>query len=120
MTPPNTPPGLFNLFDWVICQIENIFDVTWAQDIDHTVSGINTWFKNPNIDPALYPDVGFRYWITFPFRCEFPENMDCSIGIGLEDAVINVTVVFIIVIIVSAIIFPALLSILGGLGSYWQ
>lgn len=116
MTPPNSPPGSFNLYDWVLCAIEDIFNVDWQQNIDGTIQKINEWFLNPNIDPALYPDVGFRYWITFAFRCEFPENLNCSIGIGLEDAFINVTVVFIIIFIISALVFPSLISLVGFAG----
>jgi len=113
---PGTP-GDFDLYKWVISLFDNWFDLTLGQDIADRVTDINAWFVNPNIDPASYPNVGFRYWITFPFRCEHPENTNCSIGSGLEDAVIKVTWVFLVVFIVSALFFPALWSLLGGLGA---
>jgi hypothetical protein len=40
--------------------------------------------------------------------------LNCSIGIGLEDALIQVTKWFLIIFIVSAFLFPSLLSLLGG------
>jgi len=116
-SPQLAQPGMFDLFDWIICVIEDLFNISLAQDIDGIVGDINNWFNNPNIDPADYPDVGARYWLTFPFRCEFPENLNCSIGIGLEAAIGKVTLIFIIGFLILAFLFPAVLSLLGGIGA---
>jgi len=59
-----------------------------------------------------YPDVGFAYWATFAFRCEFPESLNCSIGIGLEAALGRVIVVGIILFFLTAYLFPAALPAL--------
>jgi len=115
--PALSSPGMFDIFSWIICLIEDIFDITIQQNIDGTVSDIQAWFNNPNIDPADYPDVGARYWLTFPLRCEFPENLNCSIGIGLEEAIKKVSLIFLIGFVIAAFLFPSVLSLLGGIGA---
>jgi hypothetical protein len=109
----HTPGEPFNLFTWVIDLIEDILDTNWLQEGSNAISDIKDWFLNSNLDPAQWPDVGFAYWSTrFLLRCDFPENVNCSIGIGLEAAIKRVTVVFLLVMIFASIFFPPILAIL--------
>jgi hypothetical protein len=50
--------------------------------------------------------VGLKHWLEFPFVCYFPQNMDCQIGIGFEQALLWVTLAFLGILIVGTWIFP--------------
>ena len=113
---PDAGAGDFNLFRWMISIIEDLFNIDILQNTDGLVKDIKDWFANPNTSVESWPDVGFAYWVRFPFTCKFPENLNCSIGSGLERALIDVTWIFIIIFIASAIFFPSIISILGFLG----
>jgi hypothetical protein len=105
-------PTGFNLFDWLVCTVEDLFDTPLNQDLEQLIDDIRDWFSNPNTSVDDYPDVGFAYWATFSFRCEFPESLNCSIGIGLEEALKRVLVIGIILFFVVGYLFPAALPVL--------
>ena len=120
-TDPSSP-GNFNYIRWIITVIEDLFNVDLLQGADNTVSDITKWFANPNTDVSLYPDVGFAYWLRFPFMCNFPENLNCSIGMGLEQAFKDVTFWFFVILIVAVLISPTILSVMlffGGITLYF-
>lgn len=105
-------PTGFNFFDWLVCTIEELFDAGLSQDLEQIIDDVRDWFSNPNTSVNDYPDVGFAYWATFPFRCEFPESLNCSIGIGLEEALKRVLLIGIILFFVVGYALPAALPVL--------
>ena len=114
----SSTPGGFNLLDWLTCLVNDIFNDNFSQRLDMFFADLKAWFENDNISPSDYPDVGFLYWATFWFRCEWPESLNCSIGIGLRDAIGKVFVVSFFVFFVGALIFPTFLLPLTGVGAF--
>lgn len=115
---PNAPPEDWNLWDWFVCRIEDLTGGTYAQDIAEWIEDFTAWMVNAVTDPAQLPDVGLMYWLRFPFYCNHPQNIDCSSGIGLEKAAIQVTVVYLLIFIVAYLTLPVLATaplFFGGL-----
>lgn len=92
-----------------------LFGIDAKQTIDNFLLDFRDWVSNPSTSIQDYPNVGARYWATFFFRCEWPENINCSIGIGLGEALWKVGVVFLIVILILVFTFPQALSIISGI-----
>lgn len=103
----------WNFYDQVIAWIEDIFNVSLRSSANDFFESWRAWFQNTNVKPSDYPDVGFLYWATFEYRCEFPENLNCRIGVGLPTALWEVGKVFLIIYGILIFTFPGLLSILG-------
>jgi hypothetical protein len=110
--------GQFNLIDQIICWIENLLDTPLNQDLDMFFEEVRQWFLNPNTLPSDYPDVGFLYWATFWFRCEFPESLNCAVGIGLEAALGKIIVISFIVFVLISFIFPASMMPLMSISAF--
>jgi hypothetical protein len=101
--------GGFNAVEWFICLIEDLFNISLLQSSSDIINDIKAWFMNPNTDPALYPNVGGVYWLKYFITCEFPENLACMIGIGLEEALKQVTIIYALVML--ALLALGLLSV---------
>jgi hypothetical protein len=115
-------PAGFNLFYWLVRVIEDITGWAIGAQTDTWYAAIKAWIINPNTDIKDYPDVGLAYAIRFEFVCNFPESLNCSIGAGLETALLWVTVGFVVLFIVAGYALPILLVpfTFVGLGlSYW-
>jgi phage-related protein len=115
-------PAGFNFFDWFVARFEDITEWALGSQVDSWFEDIKQWVQNTNTDIALYPDVGLLYWVKFPFTCHFPENLNCSLGSGVEFAVLWVTVGFIIAVVISGYFFPPItlpLQIFGFALMYW-
>jgi hypothetical protein len=97
--------------------ISDLFGIDLLQLLDNFSMDFTNWVQNPNTNPADYPNVGAKYWFSFMIRCEFPYNMNCSIGIGLSNAMAQVGLVYIVIFLVCAFTFPAILSFLSVLFS---
>lgn len=108
----------FNLLQWFVCLIDSIFGTQFANDLDQFFMDLEDWFNNPSTDPADFPHVGFKYWATFWLRCEFPENLDCSIGIGLEKALEKTLWWFLIIFVLGALLLPSILIPLTFFGLF--
>jgi hypothetical protein len=109
----------FDLFDWFLCLLEDIFDSTLSSDVMDLVADIEAWLTNDNLDyVGTGGDVGLLYWILFWFRCDFPNNLNCSIGIGLERAIGQVTVWSLIVFVGLSLIFPSTMLPLIAFGAF--
>jgi hypothetical protein len=106
-------PQLTGIENLIVGWIDDIFNINIIQILTDFFNDLTAWVQNQNTDPAMYPNVGAKYWLTFPLRCEFPENLDCSIGIGLGEALWKVGLVYLIVLILLAILFPGFLSIIS-------
>jgi hypothetical protein len=93
--------------------IDNLFGIDLIQTFDNFITDFTNWVNNPNTDVADYPNVGARYWFAFLVRCEFPENLNCSLGIGLNNALWQVGVPYIIAFAILAFAFPQILSFIS-------
>ena len=104
-----------NLHDTVISWVESIFGISISGTGASAASSWASWFANPNLKPSDFKngDTGFLYWATFELRCEFPENLDCSIGIGLREAIKQFAIYYGIAIVAIAFFFPGLVGILA-------
>ena len=108
-SPSYTGPGGWNFMNWFYELMETLFNYMFSTDFDGWVDSVRQWLNNPNTDEADYPDVGLRYWLLFMIRCEFPDNLNCSKGVGLESAIIWVTVGIVGAFLLGAFIFPPIL-----------
>ena len=95
--------------------VDRIFGIDLLQTLDNFITDFTNWVNNPNVDPALYPNVGAKYWFSFMIRCDFKTNLTCAIGIRLKDALWKVGLIYIIVFALLAISFPSLISLLSVL-----
>lgn len=114
----NQPAESFNLLQWLLCLIDEIFNLDLAGELDQFFMDLTAWFNNPSTDPADYPNVGFKYWATFWLRCDFPYNLDCSIGIGLEAALGQTLKWFAIVFILGSFVIPSIMMPLMTFGLF--
>jgi hypothetical protein len=108
-------PQAFDAYLWLLRTFEDLTGITLIADTDGITSDIKRWFENQNTEEADWPDVGFVYWVTYPFRCEFPENLNCARGIGWRAALGEVGKWFFLVIVVLMFAFPGGLALVGGL-----
>jgi hypothetical protein len=101
-------PANFNLFDWVLVVIEDWFGYALGSQADTWFEDVKRWILNPNtsIEDFRRGDVGLAYYIRYPFVCQFPDNLNCSAGVGFEQALLWVTVGFIGLFVFAAFFFP--------------
>jgi hypothetical protein len=85
--------------------------VNYMFDVNSTgwFSDFKAWLKNPNTDEDAWPDVGLRYWVLFPIRCHWPDNLNCAKGLGLKTALLWVTVGVLAALLVGALILPPIM-----------
>lgn len=76
----------FNLYSWILETLDSIFGWTLTQDLEQFFVGYQGFFLNLNARCSNFPDVGALWYAIFPLNCEFPCNVDCRIGMGLEQA----------------------------------
>jgi hypothetical protein len=114
----DTTPPAFNWLAWLVERIEDLLGIDIAQTTTSWTEDIEAWFENDNVMESDFPDVGFKYWIKFMFTCEFPENLNCGQGIGLEEALRIITPWFLIVILICFVVAPGLLGLIGGLALF--
>ncbi len=99
-------PARWNLVYQVIAWVEDIVGYALGARSQTWFDDVQAWIRNPNTNVAQWPDVGLAYWLRFEFTCPFPEGLNCSIGIGLERALLWVTVGFVCVIVLGGMFFP--------------
>lgn len=113
----NGPTG-FNLYQTVKTFLADLFEVDLDQGIDEIIIKVKAWVTNPNVDVEDFPDVGLLYYLTFAFNCRYFENLDCGIGIGLEDTLRIILKYYLIVLVVGGILAPGLLAPILPVGSF--
>lgn len=104
VTIPRQGPAGIDLYDQLVMWVEDVFQFAFASRADSWFDDLRAWVLNPNTDIAVFPDVGLKYWIRFPFVCHFPQNVNCSIGMGMERALLWTVVVFAAVVVLSAMV----------------
>jgi hypothetical protein len=99
-------PANFNFFSWLTRIVEDLFDFAIGAETDAWFNAIQEFLVNPATEISDYPNVGLFYWVRFSFVCNFPENLNCSIGEGVETALLWTIVVLVGSIIIGAYVFP--------------
>lgn len=99
-------PAGWNFYDWLLVVIEDWSNYALGMNSATWFAAVRDWFANSNTSPEDWPNVGFLYWLTFEFKCVWPWNLNCSIGIGLELALYYVTAAFIALSFVTARVLP--------------
>lgn len=102
---PRQGPAGVDVYDQIVMWVESVLSFAFSAQSDSWFDDFRAWVLNPNTDISAYPDVGLKYWLRFPFVCHFPENLNCSIGMGMERALLWTAIVFAGVALVSAYIF---------------
>jgi hypothetical protein len=115
----NIDPGMYrravtsggtNLQDIILDPIDRWSGIGIRQWFDGYVTTFRSWTSNGETSVASWPNVGSAYWLRFPFKCQFPENLNCSLGIGIREALWEVGKWYLIVI--------AVLWIVGGMSFF--
>lgn len=106
-----------NLYDILVCFIEDLTGFGMSQDLDQIIMDVRDWFTNPTTDINDFPNVGFLYWVSFTFNCRYFENLDCGIGIGLEETLKIILKWYFLGLIVGAIVAPGVLGTIVPYGS---
>jgi hypothetical protein len=102
----NSGPAGFNFYAWFVSVVESIIGYMFNVNSTTWWNDAKAWIKNPNTEESDWPDVGLRYWLLFFIRCHWPDNLNCSKGIGLKDALLWVSMGVLAAIIVGALILP--------------
>jgi hypothetical protein len=126
-------PAGMDFYDQLLLWMENLFQLTFTAEADTWFDAVREWFLNPNINVESYPDVGFRYWVRFPFVCNFPQSLNCSIGVGLEMGLLYTLITMLVVVVIGAYVFSpitlpfqfltyplAFVIILGAWAYHWS
>jgi len=92
---------------------QSITGIDILQTVQNWIDDFVYWMNNPNLDDIYFPDVGARYWFQFAVICKFPENVDCVLGIGLGNAIVEVGKYYWPIFAVFAILFPGFTSLLS-------
>lgn len=109
--PPPLGPAGWNFIDWIIDVINNFVVGVWGINESTWLDAVRDWLLNPNLAEADYPNVGARYWSLFFVRCRWPDNVNCSKGIGILNAFWWVTLAFVIVAFIATRVLPQFLWI---------
>lgn len=99
----------YSFLGQILATIGNWIGIDLLQIVNDAFNNIIDFFTNPGL---VWPNVGLRYWFIFTLRCQFPLNVNCSIGVGLKTAIWQVGLVYLIVFLVLAALFPAALNAL--------
>ena len=110
--------GGFNLLDWVVCVVSDLFGDDLSQRLDAIFDDIMDFVENDTLDVADYPNVGLAYWVSFFVRCEWPEYLNCSLGTDLEDGFVTGTIIWLVLLGVS-LVLPGPGGALLAFGSFF-
>lgn len=102
----NSGPAGFNFYAWFVKVVESIIGYMFNVNSATWWTDAKAWIKNPNTEESDWPDVGLRYWLLFFIRCHWPDNLNCSKGIGLKEALLWVSVGVLAAMVVGALILP--------------
>ncbi len=97
-------PARWDLYSWLLSVFEDITKWTFRANADTWLETVQNWLENPNTDVTQFPDVGLLFYFRLIFTCPWPQALDCRYGVGLETALLWVSVGFIALIGVSQFI----------------
>ena len=110
----STSDSSFNLYSWLLSVVDDLFGLEIAQKLAQFFIDLKQSASNPNYKCSQWPDVGMKFYVLFNFLCEFPCNVDCHIGMGLERALGWVLLCWGIAILICLFISQSTLSTLLG------
>lgn len=125
-------PAGMDFYDQLLAWFEDVFKFAISSEADTLFDRIREWFLNPNTAIESYPDVGLKYWVRFPFKCHFPQSLNCSIGAGFEQGLLWTLVGMGIVVALGYFFSPvtlpfqfltyplAFLLIFGAVAYHWS
>lgn len=102
----------FNLYSWILQTIDDIFNWGLVQSLDQFFVGYQEFFLNFNSKCSDYPNIGALWYVSFAANCEFPCNVDCRIGIGLEAALGEVLKYWGIALLIALVASPGIFTFL--------
>lgn len=111
-------PGGWNLYTWIWSVVQDFINTTFGISANTFLDDVRYWLLNPNTSEEDYPDVGLRYWTLFWFRCRWPDNLNCSKGIGIMNAFWWVTLGVVIAVFLGSYIVPPFLWIFALYGTF--
>jgi hypothetical protein len=106
----NQDPVNFNLYTWILETVDAIFGWTLTEDLEQFFVGFQEFFLNLNSKCSDHPDVGALWYVLFVTNCDFPCNVDCRIGVGLEAALGHVLKYWGLAMLFALIFSPGLLT----------
>lgn len=107
--------GRWDFFDWFLCFVEDLTGTQYSMTVAQFFLDLQAWVQNDNLDPYA-GEVGAAYWLRFPLVCEWPDNIDCSLGVGLEQALYDVGLWSLIIFGVLSILLPGVFFPVIALG----
>jgi len=96
---------LAKLFDYLVSKIPVLNLINASGRLRSLVSSSSDWWTNPNLDENAGP-VGFAYWLRVIRRCDLPDSIDCSRGVGAVQALKDFLLVLGVVFILLSIFAP--------------
>jgi hypothetical protein len=103
----------FDLQVWFLNVLDSILGTNFVQWFATFFSvDLNGFFLNLNTRCAAYPNVGAIWYLSFLADCEFPCNVDCRIGMGLEAALGTVFKYWGIALLLALALSPGIFTFL--------
>jgi hypothetical protein len=114
----NSGPAGFNFYAWFVSLVESIIGYMFNVNSSTWWTDAKAWIQNPNTEEEDWPDVGLRYWLLFFIRCHWPDNLNCSKGIGLKEALLWVSVGILGAMVVGAFILPPVMWVFSFISAW--
>jgi len=117
--PQQDGPANYNFYTWIWILLQDFISATFGIPANTFLDDVRNWLLNPKTAEADYPNVGLRYWTVFWFRCRWPDNLNCSKGIGILPAFWWVTLGVAIAVFFGSRIVPSFLWIVAIFGTFF-
>jgi hypothetical protein len=85
-TTTSSSDGSFNVYSWLLSVVDDWFGLEIAQKLSQFFINLKEAASNPNYKCSQWPNIGMKFYVLFNLLCEFPCNVDCHLGMGLEKA----------------------------------
>lgn len=96
---------LAKFFDYLMSRIPLLNRLDFQGRLQAYLTDSNNFFTNTNYDEDAGP-VGLLYWLRVWRRCDFPQSIDCSRGVGAVQAAKDVFIWFSIGYLIIAFFVP--------------
>ena len=114
----NSGPAGFNFYAWFVSVVESILGYMFNVNSATWWTDAKNWIRNPNTEEEDWPDVGLRYWLLFFIRCHWPDNLNCTKGIGLKEALLWVSVGVLAAMVVGALVLPPIMWVFSFISAW--
>ncbi len=102
-------PAHFNFLGFLLDLADEISALAFKTHSNVWLEKLRAFVTNKNTEESDWPNVGLRYMFIFEARCLFPDNLDCSKGIGLGPALLWVTAGMILALVFGYYAFPPIM-----------